>query len=169
MKANPASIAIRAMTPEDVTWAQRLADGSPLAPQWSATAYLAAVDPQSSPRRIALVGESSGTVSDLGRFEDRIESRLGLAVASLLAPEAELETIVVAPAARRQGVARELFHALAHELRSAGASEVMLEVRCSNLPALGLYRALGFVEFTRRPRYYVDPVEDAVLMRIALA
>ncbi len=56
-------------------------------------------------------------------------------------------------------------------LRLAGVTEVILEVRASNQPALGLYRRLGFVETGRRPGYYMDPpepAEDAVLMRLGL-
>jgi len=164
MNPNRVSIAMRPMTAADVEWAQRLADASPQAPHWQAAAYLTAVDPQSSARRIALVAESPKTVPHLGR----IAPKLGFAVASLQLPQAELETIVVAPAVRRQGVARKLFSALAHQLKSAGASEVTLEVRASNRPALELYQALGFAESGRRPRYYIDPVEDAVLMRLIL-
>jgi [ribosomal protein S18]-alanine N-acetyltransferase len=163
MNAIP-SIAIRVMTAEDFEWARRLAEESPLAPHWPEAAYHSAVDPQSSPRRVALVAESPRAVPYLSRNAPR----LGFAVAGLLPPQAELETIVVAPSVRRQGVARELFSALARELRSAGADRVTLEVRASNRPALALYGALGFAESGRRPRYYVDPVEDAVLMRIAL-
>jgi ribosomal-protein-alanine N-acetyltransferase len=48
-------------------------------------------------------------------------------------------------------------------------TEVILEARASNQPALRLYRALGFVETGRRPRYYADPIEDAVLLRLQLA
>jgi [ribosomal protein S18]-alanine N-acetyltransferase len=165
MSATPDSIVIRAMTAEDIEWAQRLADGSPLAPHWLEAAYLTAVDPQSSPRRIALVAEAPKTVPHLGR----ISPRLGFAVANLVPPQAELETIVVAPSERRQGVARELFSVLARELKPNGANEVTLEVRASNRPALALYGALGFAESGRRPRYYIDPVEDAILMRISLA
>jgi [ribosomal protein S18]-alanine N-acetyltransferase len=164
MTAIPVPIEIRAMTAEDVGWAQRLADASPLAPHWREAAYLTAVDPQSSPRRIALIAVSPKNVPHLGR----IAPNLGFAVAILVPPQAELETIVVAPSIRRQGVARELFSVLAGELKSKGADEVTLEVRASNWPALALYGALGFVESGRRPRYYADPVEDAVLMRIDL-
>jgi ribosomal-protein-alanine N-acetyltransferase len=42
----------------------------------------------------------------------------------------------------------------------------MLEVRASNHPAIGLYRRLGFAETGRRKRYYRDPMEDAVQMRL---
>jgi ribosomal-protein-alanine N-acetyltransferase len=93
---------------------------------------------------------------------------VGFAVASLLPPEAELETIAVASAAQRHGLARRLFAELATEIGAAQITEVFLEVRASNQPALGLYRGLGFAETGRRARYYHDPVEDAVLMRLRL-
>jgi ribosomal-protein-alanine N-acetyltransferase len=46
--------------------------------------------------------------------------------------------------------------------------EVLLEVRRSNVAAQGFYRSVGFVEEGRRPGYYADPIEDAVLMRLRL-
>jgi len=93
---------------------------------------------------------------------------MGLIVASYVSPEAELEIVLVAPAARRHGVARQLFTALAAGLKLASVTEVTLEVRASNRPALALYTSLGFRESGLRPRYYADPVEDAILMRSKL-
>jgi ribosomal-protein-alanine N-acetyltransferase len=52
--------------------------------------------------------------------------------------------------------------------RLARIDEVLLELRASNRPALGLYRTLGFVDAGRRSRYYQEPVEDAVLLRLGL-
>jgi ribosomal-protein-alanine N-acetyltransferase len=79
-----------------------------------------------------------------------------------------LEIIAVDPRVQRRGLARKLFDELVYQLGQAGITEVVLEVRESNQPALELYRSLGFVETGRRPRYYIDPVEDAVLMRLEL-
>ena len=39
-----------------------------------------------------------------------------------------------------------------------------LEVRASNEPAQGLYRTFGFQIVGRRPRYYTDDGEDALVM-----
>lgn len=116
---------------------------------------MAALDPELTPRRISLVAEDavSGIVA-------------GLAVASLTPPEAELETIAVATGFQRRGLARQLFQALAGALRQQRVWVTLLEVRASNEQALALYRALGFEVAGRRPRYYADPVEDAVLMRL---
>jgi ribosomal-protein-alanine N-acetyltransferase len=57
---------------------------------------------------------------------------------------------------------------LAAELRATQVTEVILEVRASNQPALGVYRKLGFVATGCRPGYYRDPQEDAALMRLGL-
>jgi len=65
-------------------------------------------------------------------------------------------------------VGRRLVSALVAEARASGASVVLLEVRASNAPALALYRGLAFSELDRRPRYYADTGEDAVVMQLAL-
>jgi ribosomal-protein-alanine N-acetyltransferase len=92
----------------------------------------------------------------------------GFAVASLLPPQAELEIIAVAPQFQRHGLARRLFTTLAAELRTNQSAELLLELRASNLPALAFYRSLGFTETGRRTRYYHDPIEDALLMRLRM-
>lgn len=148
---------IRRMTEADLERVMEIERGLPGAPHWPRSAYLTALDPQAAPLRIALVVEESvdGVLA-------------GFAVASLVLPQAELETIAVAPEFQRRGLARKLFSSLVAELRGAGALEVILEVRASNYPAIGLYRSLGFADSGRRKRYYADPVEDAVLMRLSL-
>ena len=45
---------------------------------------------------------------------------------------------------------------------------VLLEVRESNTPARRLYEKLGFALEGRRPGYYQDPGEDALLFRLML-
>jgi ribosomal-protein-alanine N-acetyltransferase len=145
------------MTPADLDRVIEIAASLKEAPHWPRSAYLAALYPDAAPRRIALVAEEPGS-----------GAVTGFAVASLLPPQAELETIAVASAAQRQGLAQQLFAALTVELGLAQIAEVLLEVRASNQPALGFYRSLGFVEAGRRPCYYHDPVEDAVLMSLRL-
>ena len=93
----------------------------------------------------------------------------GFVVAVLVPPEAELETIAVVESAQRLGVGRQLLQGLADELRTQQAKSLNLEVRASNLAALRVYRSQEFEEIGRRKRYYSDPEEDAVLMRLRLA
>jgi ribosomal-protein-alanine N-acetyltransferase len=85
-----------------------------------------------------------------------------------VAPEGELESIAVRAEEQGRGIGKNIFWALVEELKAAGVGEVLLEVRASNEPALGFYRSLGWDEAGRRPRYYADPEEDAVLMSIKL-
>ena len=151
------AVRIRRMTPADLDRVMEIAESLKEAPQWPRNAYRAALDPEAKLRRIALVVEevATGAVA-------------GFAVANLMPPEAELEIVAVDSEAQRRGAAGRLFAALATELSTAGVVGVILEVRAHNQPALGLYRKLGFAETGRRMRYYDDPVEDAVLMRIWL-
>jgi [ribosomal protein S18]-alanine N-acetyltransferase len=148
---------IRPMVAADLDRVIAIAESLPDAPQWARLIYLKALDPDSTPRRIALVA-TGPTPAEIA----------GFTIASLLVPQAELETIAVSAASQRHGLGRRLFSALAGELKRAGANELIIEVRASNAPALAFYRSLGFVETGRRPRYYVDPVEDAVLMHLSL-
>ncbi len=153
----PSAIRVRRMTQTDLDWVIEIEQSLTAAPHWPRSAYLAALDPKATPLRIALVAEETG----LGAI-------WGFAVASLLPPQAELETIAVDIVAQRRGMARRLLSALAGELFTAGIIEVILDVRASNQPALEFYKRSGFVKAGRRPRYYIDPVEDAVLMRLQL-
>jgi ribosomal-protein-alanine N-acetyltransferase len=127
------------------------------APQWPRAAYLAALDRETVPRRIALVSQEAEPL--------RVT---GFAVASLLAAQSELETIAVAAREQRHGAGRRLLDEMVDQLKLAGVREAVLEVRASNHAALGFYRATGWSETGRRPRYYADPIEDAVLLRLRL-
>ena len=48
--------------------------------------------------------------------------------------------------------------------RSMGVRNYTLEVRASNVPAIGLYEKLGFVKEGIRPDFYSYPDEDAIIM-----
>ena len=78
--------------------------------------------------------------------------------------ECYMDNVAVRPDFRRQGAAKALVSALLGWARENGARFLTLEVRSGNGAAIALYRALGFEEVGRRPRFYTDPVEDALLM-----
>jgi ribosomal-protein-alanine acetyltransferase len=156
MSGNEEPVRIRLMEPADIEPVIAIAESLEHAPRWRRDDYVRAVDPEGAPARIALVMEGS---------EKEI---IGFAVSSLIPPLAELETIAIARRAQRRGLGLRLFSQLAAELRKRQITEVTLEVRASNEPGLGLYRSLGFVGTGVRRRYYVDPQEDAVIMRITI-
>ena len=148
-------VEIRPMTAADVDRVLEIAASLREAPHWARAVYEAALDARAHVRRIALVAEEQGAVA-------------GFAVASVMAPEAELETIAVEARLQRRGIARRLFAELAGELRRAGVRDIVLEVRASNMRAQTLYKGLGFAEAGLRTRYYIDPVEDALVLRLEL-
>lgn len=78
--------------------------------------------------------------------------------------EAELLNLATHPDQRQKGFATLLLQDVISQARAKNIRTIHLEVRCSNEPALYLYKAAGFVETGRRPQYYRDNQEDAVLM-----
>ena len=81
----------------------------------------------------------------------------------------QLKNVAVAGEARQRGLGKVLVEAALARVRQRGARECFLEVRESNLVARRLYEGLGFASIGRRRRYYSRPVEDALVMRVALA
>ncbi len=90
---------------------------------------------------------------------------LGYVGSQTVLGETDMMNVAVAPDARRRGIAQKLIEALAEQLKAQGSRCLTLEVRASNAPALGLYRKLGFAQVGRRPGYYRNPKEDALILR----
>ena len=82
----------------------------------------------------------------------------------LIFDELHINTMAVDAAHRRQGIASELLRYVLGEARAAGARKATLEVRESNTAAIRLYESLGFTLVARRPRYYTQPEEDALIL-----
>jgi ribosomal-protein-alanine N-acetyltransferase len=89
----------------------------------------------------------------------------GFVLARAAGGEAEILTLAVAPAARRQGLGTALMGGALAGAASRGAEAMFLEVAAENAAALALYRGLGFAEVGRRRRYYADGADALVLRR----
>jgi ribosomal-protein-alanine N-acetyltransferase len=76
----------------------------------------------------------------------------------------ELLNIAVHPEARRRGLGKRLMEWMFQQGIVEGVKTIWLEVRSSNRIAWKLYRKMGFREVGRRPRYYRDLDEDAIIM-----
>lgn len=77
----------------------------------------------------------------------------GFALARVVADEAELLLIGIAPAMRRRGVGTALLRSIVADARERGATALHLEVRANN-DAIQLYRAEGFEKIGERRDYY---------------
>lgn len=78
--------------------------------------------------------------------------------------EAHITTLGVRLSDQRQGHGRCLLLALIQRAYAMGARWITLEVRSSNLQAIGLYESFGFKAIGRRRGYYTDNGEDAIIM-----
>jgi [ribosomal protein S18]-alanine N-acetyltransferase len=141
---------IRRMTEADVPAVTQLDQLSFTLP-WTERSFHFEVT--SNPASRCWVAESGGGIA-------------GVVVAWLLVDEVHIATIATHPNFRRQGIAQAL---LAHVLKlgaEEGAISSFLEVRESNSAAQELYRKFGYEQTGRRPRYYKDNGEDAILMTL---
>ncbi len=89
---------------------------------------------------------------------------LGYAGLFVLAPDADVQTIAVAPSAQGRGLGRELLQVMITAAQVDGASAIMLEVRAGNSSAIALYEHAGFTRIHVRKAYYPDG-EDALILR----
>jgi ribosomal-protein-alanine N-acetyltransferase len=78
--------------------------------------------------------------------------------------EMHILKIAVAPARRRQGIATWLLGKAFQLGMQRAVVLAQIEVRPSNEPALALYQKLGFEFLARRPRYYPETGEDALVL-----
>lgn len=82
--------------------------------------------------------------------------------------EGHITTIATAPEHRGRSVGELLLISLIDQALDLGAERITLEVRVSNTVAQQLYLKYGFEPVGRRPRYYTDNGEDAMLMTTPL-
>jgi ribosomal-protein-alanine N-acetyltransferase len=102
---------------------------------------------------------------------ERSEAGRGIvayAVARVVVDEMEVLNVAVGPEARGAGLGRLLLTEVLRLGRRRGARTAYLEVRETNRAALRLYESMGFRRQSRRRRYYSQPLEDAVVLSLAL-
>jgi ribosomal-protein-alanine N-acetyltransferase len=129
-------------------------------------ALLAAVDAQCFARpwdaaAYARLGANRAVQAWLLR--DDLGSAAGLLCFQRVGDEAEVYRVGVLPALRGRGLGAWLLGRFLERARSEGLRRAHLEVRAGNDAARRLYARAGFTEVGRRPGYYRDPAEDAVL------
>jgi ribosomal-protein-alanine N-acetyltransferase len=115
--------------------------------------------------RETLVWElQNSDVTRIYLLRDDAGAILAFCVCWVIFDELHINTLAVKPACRRGGLATALLRAVMAEAAAAGATKATLEVRASNTAALGLYTRLGFHVGAKRPRYYTQPEEDALIL-----
>ena len=90
---------------------------------------------------------------------------LGYVGSQTVLGETDMMNIAVSPECRRKGIGEALIAALIQQLKARESRCLSLEVRGSNAAAIALYEKLGFHQVGRRPNYYRNPREDALILR----
>lgn len=88
----------------------------------------------------------------------------GFLVARRIGSDIEILNFAVQPDFRRSGVGGALLRRALAWGAELNAERALLEVRASNYAALQFYERRGFEVNGRRPRYYMAPIEDALLL-----
>lgn len=94
------------------------------------------------------------------------ESVVGYLCFWIVFEEVRLMNLAVIESMRHRGIAKSLVTTALETGLAHSADRAMLEVRASNGPALRLYQGFGFRQTAVRPKYYINPMEDAVLMEL---
>jgi ribosomal-protein-alanine N-acetyltransferase len=90
----------------------------------------------------------------------------GAVVVWMILDEAHIATLAVHPDYRRRGISQQLLVTVLHQAVERGAVLATLEVRANNLAAQNLYKKFDFEIVGRRPQYYQDNFEDALIMTV---
>jgi [ribosomal protein S18]-alanine N-acetyltransferase len=145
-------VGVRLLEHRDIEAVVALQSGCPEAAQWGASSYEAVAR-----------GEMTGWV------EQDDAGIAGFLVARELVRQTEILNLAVRVDARRLGIGTSLLKEALVWSKSVEAGSVILEVRASNAGALEFYERHGFEVVGRRSRYYVDPVDDALLLSRSVA
>ena len=144
---NEGRFVVREFRGEDAAAAGEILRKAREAASWSTQAL---AEFMLQPGAVALISERGGRPT-------------GFVLGRLTADEAEVLNLAVSKEHRRQGEGRALLEELLKRFAEAGVSRVFLEVRESNLGAIGFYEQMGFQPSGRRAGYYQDPPEAALV------
>ena len=112
-------------------------------------------------KNMLLSAFDGGRFIAIGAFDGR--TVIGAITCSFTMDDADIEGVVTDKKYRRKGVASALIEQAQSELLIKGVKRILLEVRESNIPAIGAYEKQGFIRLSVRKNYYGDG-ENAVVM-----
>lgn len=82
--------------------------------------------------------------------------------------EAAIYNIGIAASFRRKGIGSLLLDEFRKRVVDRNSSEIWLEVRSLNEPAIKFYLSKGFIRRGMRKNFYSNPADDAVVMSLTL-
>ena len=125
--------------------------------RWGWAAYYAELQGQHKNLMLVARVDNNNLKGDTRQLAGYIVARMG-------GEELHINNVAVREPYRGRGIGRALLDTILGEARRSGAERAFLELRAGNVSALALYEKCGFQVTSRRPRYYSEPVEDALVM-----
>ena len=148
-----AGAVIRTLREQDAAAVAEILRGAPESVFWPESSVKEVVTSQSA---VALLSEVEGRA-------------IGFLIGRQAADEAEILNLAVVKESRRKGEGGALLEVALEEFRARAVSRVFLEVRESNETGIAFYSKHGFAKTGRRPGYYRDPEEAAIVMEKKIA
>jgi ribosomal-protein-alanine N-acetyltransferase len=145
-------LSIRPIETRDLTITMEIQSACPEIAQWTTRNYARVVQ-----------GDMAGWVA-----EEKGEVA-GFIMARRLASDLEILNFAVRPEWRNRGIGAALLRQALEWGATFHGEKAFLEVRASNLGALRFYEHNGFEMTGRRARYYLSPIEDALVLTARLA
>ncbi|MBQ6843967.1 MAG: ribosomal protein S18-alanine N-acetyltransferase [Agathobacter sp.] len=93
--------------------------------------------------------------------QDTITGYIGMYISF---EEGSITNVAVSPIFRQKGYGEALVFATKERAKEKQIEKIFLEVRVSNVPAISLYKKMGFENLGKRKNFYDHPREDAYIM-----
>jgi len=153
------AVTIEFMSEHDLLEVVEIEEKSGLS-RWGWAAYYAEL--QGTNRELMLVA--------LPKTTQAVERReiAGYIAARATAGELHINNVAVRDAYRLNGIGYMLLSRAIEQGKRLGVNSAFLEVRSGNSAAQALYKKCGFKPVARRPNYYSEPLEDAIVMNLIL-
>jgi ribosomal-protein-alanine N-acetyltransferase len=140
-------IILRKMTLEDVDAVTELDEKSFEKDAWSRRLFIYEAENPNAEYTVAEIDGKIIACIGINIFEDT----------------AYISTIAVDTEFRRRGIGQKLIAESISIAQNLGAKYMLMEVRCSNIPSISIFKKFGFKVLRREEKYYSDG-EDAFLM-----
>lgn len=167
-KENEANIQIKKMRVADIEFVLEILREANLE-SWSSRDFQIEIERKDSFLVVAEINTKivGFCVARLIRLDDTSNNSLVLGK-NIAGNESEVYNIAVRELFRNCGVGQSLLDGLFEWNRANEAESIWLEVRNSNKSAIGFYKKNGFEEVNRRKNFYLNPNEDAIVMKKSL-
>jgi len=142
---------LRLMTEEDVPQVAAI-EQEAYKDKWSDFAYLSEIKDNMLAHYLVLTpADNEQEIAGYGGFWTILD-------------EGHITKVTISKKYRGKKLSKTLMMGMLKMAKINGAARVTLEVRVSNVAAVGLYHKMGFTDGGIRPKYYTDNNEDAYIM-----